>query len=99
MTLSEFKAWFEGFTENIDGTPSKKQWERIQARVAEIDGKLVTREVIRDRYVIPSRPYWDYLPVTCNTTGPATTAKSLDAVGLPLSMNDIGKIEFEQMRQ
>lgn len=40
MTTQEFKAWFEGFTECIEGTPSKKQWERIKNRVAEIDGVM-----------------------------------------------------------
>jgi len=39
MTPSEFKAWFDGFTEALEGVPSEKQWERIKARVAEIDGK------------------------------------------------------------
>jgi hypothetical protein len=38
MTPSEFKAWFEGFTEGLDGRPTEKQWERIVSRVKEIDG-------------------------------------------------------------
>lgn len=38
MTLSEFKAWFEGFTEGMDATPTEKQWERIKARIGEING-------------------------------------------------------------
>lgn len=41
MTPSEFKSWFEGFTEGLEGQPSKKQWERICKRVAEIDGRPV----------------------------------------------------------
>jgi len=36
MTPSEFKAWFEGFTENMKGPPGEKAWARIQARVKEI---------------------------------------------------------------
>lgn len=99
MTLSEFKAWFEGFTENIDGTPSKKQWERIQARVAEIDGKVVTREIIRDRYLpyqAYPRPYWNDLGITYCTNS-VGEAKALNAVGFDASaaMHDVGKIEFE----
>ena len=54
MTLAEFKAWFDGFTESMEGVPSDKQWERIKARVAEIDNKPVTYPVFVDRY----RPYW-----------------------------------------
>lgn len=50
MTLSEFKAWFDGYTENMDETPNKKQWKRIQARVKEIDGQTVTERVYLDRY-------------------------------------------------
>src|SRR5262245_37913344 len=51
MTPQEFKAWFEGFTEAIDGTPTKAQWKRINERVAEIDGKPVTERVYVDRYL------------------------------------------------
>ena len=52
MTPNEFKAWFDGFTEAFDGKiPTKAQWTRIQARVADIDGKKVTEYVYRDRYL------------------------------------------------
>ena len=44
MTPSEFKTWFEGFTEAFTGSPTKAQWTRIKERVAEIDGKEVTFE-------------------------------------------------------
>jgi hypothetical protein len=37
MKLSEFKAWFSGYTESMEGTPSKKQWERIKEQVEAID--------------------------------------------------------------
>lgn len=59
MTLSEFKAWFDGFTEDMAGPPSKKQWERIKSRVGEITGQAVSYPVYIDRYVTPVRPYWD----------------------------------------
>lgn len=36
MTLPEFKAWFEGFTETMEGPPNEKQWARIQERIAEV---------------------------------------------------------------
>lgn len=39
MTVSEFKAWFEGFTEAMDGPPDAKQWARIQSKVKEIADK------------------------------------------------------------
>lgn len=37
MTLAEFKAWFDGYTESMDGPPSEKQWERIKAKVRGVD--------------------------------------------------------------
>lgn len=67
MTPSEFKAWFDGFTEAFTGCPTKAQWTRIKARVAEIDGKSVTERVYVDRYwptVWPHRTY-----TTCGITG------------------------------
>ncbi len=57
MTPNEFKAWFDGFTEALTGTPTKEQWKRIKARVAEIDGKTVTYPVYVDRY-LPSYQTW-----------------------------------------
>jgi len=66
MTPSEFKAWFDGFTEAFTGCPTKAQWTRIKARVAEIDGKPITHTVYVDRYV---RPYWTYLGGGVCTTG------------------------------
>ena len=59
MTPQEFKAWFDGFTENCDGPPNEKQWDRIKARVAEINGVSITYPVYVDRYY-PSYPprYW-----------------------------------------
>lgn len=65
MTLQEFKAWFEGFTEDMDAAPNKKQWERIKKRVKEIDGAVTTYPVFVDRYwppvqrYFPGVPYWN----------------------------------------
>ena len=59
MTLAEFKAWFEGFTETLEAAPNEKQWERIKARVAEINGAVTTYPVFIDRYVPPYRQWWD----------------------------------------
>ena len=69
MTLQEFKAWFEGFTENLDGTPNAKQWKRIQKRVQDINGTPVT-PVIIERY------YRRYAPdYTWCTTGGVYTER------------------------
>lgn len=50
MTLSEFKAWFEGFSEGINGAPTEAQFDKIKAKVAEINGVALTREVVVERY-------------------------------------------------
>lgn len=50
MTPQEFKAWFDGYSEHIADRPSKKQWDRIVARVAEINGVATTYPVFVDRY-------------------------------------------------
>lgn len=50
MTLAEFKAWFEGFTEDMDGAPNEKQWKRIKAKIKDINGASVTPVVIKEYY-------------------------------------------------
>jgi hypothetical protein len=77
MTPNEFKAWFDGFTEAFDGRiPTKTQWIRIKARVAEIDGKPVTERVYVDRYwptyirTVPSYPITTFT-ATCGGIGTA----------------------------
>ena len=66
MTLSEFKAWFEGFTESMEGAPTADQFAKIKAKVEKIDGTVTTYPIFVDRwwprdYVVRdyySRPYW-----------------------------------------
>jgi hypothetical protein len=75
MTLSEFKAWFEGFTESIEGksAPTQKQWAKIKEKVAQIDGAPVTQTIYLDRWGRPH--YWDYLrPYWVSTSGWATSS-------------------------
>lgn len=55
MKVEEFKAWFEGYTEDMIGTPSITQWEKIKKKVSEIDGTSVNTVYI-DRW------YRDYYP-------------------------------------
>ena len=58
MHLSEFKAWFEGFTEEMKGTPTAAQWKKICQRVAEITNDYTPAPIIIDRYIKPYRPYY-----------------------------------------
>jgi len=60
MNLSEFKAWFEGFTENLDGKPDAKQWARIKAKIGEIkDAPPTSYPVFVDRYWNYPRPWYE----------------------------------------
>lgn len=78
MTLSEFKAWFEGFTDGMDGPPPEKQWKKIKARVAEITGEPITAPIFIDRYWPRlSRPWWDWQPYW----GYSATSGGLSASG------------------
>lgn len=85
MTESEFKAWFEGFCEGIEGnTPTAKQWKRIKARVKDISGVPVSPIVIekwRDRYV----PYWEHRPYTVALSTGKAVSVSASGDLVPLS--------------
>lgn len=102
MTLAEFKAWFEGFTEEMDAAPTSKQWKRIKARVAQIDGVAVTREVVyRDKYW-PTQIYGSSAPHYSTTTiGVRTCTSAMGAqaqnASASGSMVNLGKAEYTAM--
>jgi hypothetical protein len=77
MTLSEFKAWFEGYTEGLDRVPTEKQFDRIKEKVKEIDGAPVTPIYI-DRYIEkwPHRPFSPGWPYVTTSWGAATLQAS-----------------------
>ena len=39
MTLSEFKAWFDGFSEGVGDAPTPEQWAKIKAKIADLRDK------------------------------------------------------------
>jgi hypothetical protein len=59
MHLTEFQAWFEGFTEEMKGPPNKDQWVKIKKRVKEITNDYTPTPIFIERYVLPWRRYWD----------------------------------------
>lgn len=101
MTLAEFKAWFEGFTESLDGAPSEKQWKRIKARVAEIDGTPITETVFIYRFVEPYHRYYDRALWGTACAGGVSAAQCANAAGLNAGqsvslvgmMSDAGRAE------
>ena len=47
MTLSEFKAWLEGFETAMGGNPpSADQWAAIKAKLAKVADKAAYRDVL-----------------------------------------------------
>lgn len=50
MKIEEFKAWFQGFCENMDGPPSAEQWKKIKANVANIDNVATPIQFIEHHY-------------------------------------------------
>ena len=97
MTLAEFKAWFEGFTETLEAAPNEKQWERIKARVAEIDGTVTTYPVFVDRYIPPYRPWHVGTPLNPIIYGANTSLEVRSSVSLNAGAGDmqVGAINHE----
>ncbi|OCJ12483.1 hypothetical protein A6U86_05530 [Rhizobium sp. AC27/96] len=87
MTLAEFKAWFEGFTETLEAAPNEKQWERIKARVAEIDGVAVTKTVFVERYWDTYRRWNDYPMVWGSPVAACSSGQSAALGGGSVSFN------------
>lgn len=96
MNLSEFKSWFEGYTENLTTTPNAKQWKRIQTRVAEITESPTEIRYFYDHYW---RPYYHRYPSFCGGVGqnvghtytlPATNQSESDSnSSIPMFANSI----------
>ena len=68
MTNNEFKAWFEGYTEEMKDSPTKAQWKKIKVKVKEMDGNSVWR------YYQPYWNNWTYISSPGQITGGTSTA-------------------------
>ena len=76
MQVCEFKAWFEGFTEDMTKLPTVKQWARIKARIEEIDGVETTHRYFHDHYWRPYSPYWMTTNIPCGASGGTLTVST-----------------------
>jgi len=91
VTLSEFKAWFEGFSEGIEAAPTADQFAKIKAKVALIDGAPITYPIYVERVkeVYPKWPNYPLFPYWASQSGGTTISYAtqttnlsfLDAVG------------------
>ena len=90
MNLQEFKAWFEGFTENLDGTPTAKQWKRIQEKIGKIvDAPPVPVHVFHDHYYKPWARW--YGPIYSTNAQAYGLSLTCGAVGQQLNVGAVGQ--------
>lgn len=68
MTLNEFKAWFEGFSEGIDKVPTEEQWNKVVDKVKQLNH--VAKEYNSDA----TRNFWN--PTIWNPTRSLTLGVS-----------------------
>lgn len=55
MRLAEFKAWFEGFSEGIEGTPNEVQWNKIKDKIEKLETNELKVPVYRGPVEFPPR--------------------------------------------
>ena len=110
MNLSEFRAWFEGFTEGLEGAPNAKQWKKIQKKVEEITSDPTPWPIFVDRYIYPRReiwwntPYWGGIGHTQTIVGGTTgsmTVQTNSQDGLPYNSNEafaqLGRFDAQEI--
>ena len=105
MTVNEFKAWFEGFTESMERVPTKAQWNRIKEKIDSVDDMPTSHAVFIERHLQPYRTYWSTWSSGDNFTTQSGTPKSKSVTSkgirgnfdLRESMRNAGKIEYKAM--
>lgn len=99
MTVGEFKAWLEGYTENgaIDGSISKKQWARIKERIAEIkEAPAVTWAYGGKRSWLPHQPYYYYYTNTGGTGIGTQVSNTAGVSTLGLNSDEVNRTFYAQ---
>ena len=82
MTVGEFKAWMDGYSEQIKGVPSQKQWKRIQEKLDEIYDCQDHYPYMRPfPWYVESTPLWKPFWSNTTTTSPANTTFTLLSEG------------------
>lgn len=91
MTLQEFKAWFEGYTESLNGPPGEKQWKRICDRVKQIDGTVTSYPVFVERYYPRPTFLWNGYPTNM---GVGYVDNTVDPnAGIPVNFASLGSMD------
>jgi len=69
MTLSEFRAWLDGFSEAINGAPTAEQWVVILAKFKDVQDPPSSERIVE----VPVSDRWGHLPYRF-WEGPTCTA-------------------------
>ena len=69
MTISEFHAWLEGFSESFTEAPNAEQWAKIKAKLASLEAlRVPTANEVRRNLPIGTTIGWPLpAPSTCST--------------------------------
>jgi hypothetical protein len=100
MQVAEFKAWFMGYTEDMQGPPNKAQWAKIQQRVSEITPNYVPPPVYwLDGLPRRLAPYWGTTTAAPNTTADFYTTHTFEPTEAVTSIGitdwvEVGKAEY-----
>jgi uncharacterized protein (TIGR02594 family) len=92
MTISEFRAWLDGFKEAVGDAPTPEQWAKVLAKLGQVQDLLPA-----PRQIIPNiiGPYWSptipqnvpsWPSVTC---GQVTNMRPLDATASAAIFSDV----------
>ena len=65
MTISEFRAWLEGFSEAIGEAPTAEQWEKIKEKIGTIAAPPVPLLAPLMQYPPHMSPPWHWGEITC----------------------------------
>lgn len=89
MTINEFKAWFEGYTENIHKVPTQKQWARIVERVSDIEVEPSKCH----HYYRELQPWRPWYPTWYSNTGGTLTTTLGNATSSGVSVYNVSAAE------
>ena len=82
MTLNEFRAWFDGFSEAIGDAPTPEQWAKIKAKLAQAREPVVVPSVWPGRLPDAPQRYWGQVPNTCTTAGDPNAGRPITVSGV-----------------
>lgn len=109
MNLAEFKAWFEGFTESMEGAPTRLQWERIKEQIESITPEPTPTPMpdLVDRYVRPMPDRWAQPHITWQTDDRVVLLNETTSggVNIPAAMSGeeflktAGMLEYDKLAE